>query len=169
MNQEKKPDEIYCPSCSKPIKKDAVVCPRCGVQVKELKTSVETMAMTPEEEIEEGRKQLGGVKILMWWNVIAIGIVCVIYFFIGIVTSITEEDPMNFLIVIFAIFIFGIFSIPAIFALSGIKNRKLYTVNLVRVLLVLTMFNIPVGTIIGAVLWSRINHPLAKKYLNYSG
>lgn len=51
MNEEriqgKKPDEIYCPSCAKPIKKDALVCPNCGVQVKELKVSAEAKAMTP--------------------------------------------------------------------------------------------------------------------------
>jgi rRNA maturation endonuclease Nob1 len=60
--QEKKPDEIYCPSCAKPIKKDAVICPNCGVQVKELKVSAEVKTMTPEQELEEGKRQLGGVK-----------------------------------------------------------------------------------------------------------
>jgi hypothetical protein len=41
MEVDKKPDEIYCPSCGKPIKKDAVVCPNCGVQVGELKAPVD--------------------------------------------------------------------------------------------------------------------------------
>ena len=36
---DKKPDEIYCPSCAEPIKKVAIVCPYCGVQVKELEAS----------------------------------------------------------------------------------------------------------------------------------
>lgn len=36
---DKKPDEIYCPNCAKPIKKDAIVCPYCGEQAKEFKVS----------------------------------------------------------------------------------------------------------------------------------
>lgn len=33
---EKKEDEIYCPECSKLIKKEAVFCPYCGVKINEL-------------------------------------------------------------------------------------------------------------------------------------
>ena len=30
----KSPDEIYCSSCGKPIKKEAEICPHCGVRNK---------------------------------------------------------------------------------------------------------------------------------------
>lgn len=36
---EKQQDEIFCPECSKPVKKNAVVCPHCGIQLKELTVS----------------------------------------------------------------------------------------------------------------------------------
>ena len=39
MDEDKKPDEIYCPECGKPVKKNAVFCPHCGIQVKELAVS----------------------------------------------------------------------------------------------------------------------------------
>lgn len=42
MNEDKKPDELYCPECGKIIKKNAVICPYCGIQVKELKTTFAT-------------------------------------------------------------------------------------------------------------------------------
>ena len=40
-DKEKKDSEIFCPECAKPINRKAVICPHCGVQVKELKTSIQ--------------------------------------------------------------------------------------------------------------------------------
>jgi len=34
-------------------------------------------------------------------------------------------------------------------------------------MLIISMFNFPIGTIIGGVLWKRMSHPATKKYLNY--
>ena len=46
--------------------------------------------------------------------------------------------------------------------------RKAFAVPLGRAGLVVTMVVFfPVGTIFGAILWKRINDPVAKKYLNY--
>jgi hypothetical protein len=45
---------------------------------------------------------------------------------------------------------------------------KSFAIPLGRAVLVVTMvFFFPVGTIFGAILWKRINNPVAKKYLNY--
>src|SRR4030042_2605978 len=77
--QEKKPDEIYCPSCAKPIKKDAVVCPHCGVQIKELKVATEATTMTPEQELEEGRRQLGGIKVYYWFVIVVFALYLVVF------------------------------------------------------------------------------------------
>jgi len=169
--QEKKPDEIYCPSCAKPIKKDAVVCPNCGVQIKELKVSAEAKAMTPEEELEEGRKQLGGVKVLYWFVIVVLSLYLIIFIPMTIaspqllkgtytVGSITQS-------IMVLIFVFGIGMALYIIPLVGIIKRKPFSVPFTRVILIITMFGFPLGTIIGAALWKRINHPLAKKYLNY--
>jgi len=53
--------------------------------------------------------------------------------------------------------------------LVAIAKRRPFAVPFTRAMLIVSMFWVPIGTIIGAVLWSRINHPLAKKYLNYKG
>ena len=34
-------------------------------------------------------------------------------------------------------------------------------------MLIISMFNFPIGTIIDGVLWKRMSHPAAEKYLNY--
>jgi len=176
MNEErvqgKKPDEIYCPSCAKPIGKDVVVCPNCGVQVKELKVSAEARAMTPEEELEEGRKQLGGVKVLYWFVIVVLAL-CLIIFIPVIITSpqlmegtYTGVNVVQSIMVL--IFVFGICIAICVIPLVGIIKRKPFVVPYTRVILIITMIVFfPLGTIIGATLWKRINHPLAKKYLNY--
>ena len=65
------------------------------------------------------------------------------------------------------IFVFGIWIALYLIPLIGLIKRKSFSVPFTRAMLVITMLGFPIGTIIGAVLWKRINHPLAKKYLNY--
>jgi hypothetical protein len=77
--QSKKPDEIYCPNCAKPIHKEAVICPSCGIQVKELKTTIETAPITPVDEVSEGKKQLGGIKVWFWIVIVAFGLFFIIF------------------------------------------------------------------------------------------
>lgn len=178
MNEERvqgeKPDEIYCPSCAKPIKKDAVVCPNCGVQVKELKVSAEARAATPEEELEEGRRQLGGVKVLYWFVIVVLALYLIVMISLTIASpQLTEETYTAGGIVqsiMVLIFVFGIGMAIYIIPLVGIIKRKPFSVTFTRVILIITMIVFfPLGTIIGATLWKRIKHPLAKKYLNYGG
>jgi len=40
MNEDKKEDEVYCPSCGKAIKKVAVICPYCKTQVNEFEIAI---------------------------------------------------------------------------------------------------------------------------------
>jgi hypothetical protein len=169
--QEKKPDEIYCPSCAKPIKKDAVICPSCGVQIKELKVSGEVTTMTSEQELEEGRRQLGGVRAYYWFVIVVLALYMMVFIPIIVFSPYTVEGIytvfstiQNMLIMIFG---FGIAMAIYVIPLVGIIKRKPFAVIYTRVMLILTMFSFPIGTIIGAVLWQRINHYLAKKYLNY--
>ncbi len=46
----KQSDEIYCPKCSKPIKKIAVICPYCGVQIKESESGKTEIIITPKHK-----------------------------------------------------------------------------------------------------------------------
>ena len=166
--QSKQPDEIYCPSCAKPIKKDAVVCPNCGVQIKELKVTPEVIALTPEQELTEGRNQLVGIKVWFWIIIVIFGLFLII-FPIVVAAQGTQEltgMPLASFIITF-VFSLGIWLALFIIPLVGMAKRKPFSVNFTRAMLVITMFWFPIGTIIGGVLWKRINHPLAKKYLNY--
>jgi predicted RNA-binding Zn-ribbon protein involved in translation (DUF1610 family) len=170
--QEKKPDEIYCPSCAKPIKRDAVVCPNCGVQIKELKVSAEVKAMTPEQELEEGRRQLGGIKVYYWFVIVVLALYLVVFIPIIAFSPYTVGGAYTTLLstvqsVLIMTLVFGIWMAVYIIPLVGIIQRKPFSVIYTRVILILTMFSFPIGTIIGAVLWQRINNPLAKKYLNF--
>lgn len=164
---QKAPDEIYCPSCAKPVKKDAVVCPNCGVQIKELKLENQVKILTPEEEIIEGDKQLSGVRGFYWFFIVIFGLLA-----IGIIiASITEINAlrnygeMQNLIpgIIIILIILALYIIP----LVGVLKRKAFAVPFTRVMLIITMFWFPIGTIIGGTLWKRINNASAKKFLNY--
>ncbi|MBA7509949.1 hypothetical protein ES705_01923 [subsurface metagenome] len=171
MNQGKKPDEIYCPSCAKPIKKDAVVCPHCGVQIKELKVPPVVKLLTPEEEQAEGRNQLGGIKIFCWLVILVLAICSIVFILVSTLLILVEEayyvaDAIVPPIIIL-IFIFGPSMALYIIPLIGIIKRRPYSVPFTRAMLIITMFGFPIGTIIGISLWRRINHPLARKYLNY--
>jgi predicted RNA-binding Zn-ribbon protein involved in translation (DUF1610 family) len=68
--QERKTDEIYCPSCGKPISKEAVVCPKCGVQVKELKTLTDTGATTIVQEKDPVEKASGKATSWLVWSIV---------------------------------------------------------------------------------------------------
>lgn len=100
----------------------------------------------------EGLNQLLGIKIFIWFIIVCGGIYfCILLF---------EEPLMALLLLVILI-------LPSIFSLIGIKNRRPYTVILVRFLLVLIFPYFPIGTFIGSILWNKINHPATKIYLNY--
>ena len=166
----KQPDEIYCPNCAKPVNKETVVCPNCGVQVKELKTTIETAPITLVDEIAEGRKQLGGIKVWFWIVIVAFGLFFIIFSIVILVqrteglTGVSQASSILGLFFAMAIPI-ALYIVP----LVGIAQRKPFAVPFTRAMLIVSMFWVFIGTIVGAVLWSRINNPFAKKYLNYKG
>lgn len=133
------------------------------------------------EELRDGNEQLGGIRIWFWIATVltVMGVIFnTIYIFslpslyrmywqLGI--NMEQVMPIRILTMFFILSIVTglIFVTLLIIALVGIKRRKPYSVPLDRAILVLTMFSVPVGTIIGAILWGRLRHPAAKKYLNY--
>ena len=104
MNEEKiqpkKPDEIYCPSCAKPVNKDAVMCPHCKVQLKEFKVSEEFKVKSPVKKIELERKKPGRPKkvlrtiIIIFSIIIILGAVIGLYWYRGerLVASAQDAD-----------------------------------------------------------------------------
>jgi len=175
MNEEitriKGPNEMYCPECGKPVKKDAVVCINCGVQLKELKVSQPSPVNAPpvvKDMLEEGRLQLSGIRGFYWFFIV---INTMAYFAATISLIIGIIDVNDYsryfkiaIIIITAVYL--VLLILYIIPLTGIIQRKPFSVPFTRAMLIISMFNFPIGTIIGSVLWKRINHPAAKKYLN---
>jgi len=113
-------------------------------------------------------RQLSGVRGWLWFLIIIFGLVTITVPFAiaaqpGTYATISQKVGGTIGLIIAYAIITGIFIIP----LVGLLKRKPFSVPYSRVILVISMFWIPIGTIIGAILWKRINHPLAKKYLNY--
>jgi hypothetical protein len=124
------------------------------------------MSDLTKEQLEEGKKVLEGPKIYFW--VLAI-IASLAFLFQN--SNGWLSRGINFGIVSISfpgpniIFIF-----PALYvaALVGLYMRKSWTVPVGRAALVVSMVVLfPVGTIFGAILWKRINDPIAKRYLGY--
>jgi len=138
------------------------------------------MAELAEKELKEGKKQLEGVLILCWVMAILTGIGILSGFgwgYLGILSNYlynpftlhTATDVVKNLISFPFRMVYSLI-VPALYVveLVGIYQRKAFAVPLGRAVLVVTMvFFFPVGTIIGAILWKRFNHPLSKRYLNY--
>lgn len=138
------------------------------------------MAELDEKELKEGKKQLEGVLILCWVMAIITGLAVYSGFGWGSVGYLRGylDDPFTLHaatdvirnLVIFPFRMVYSLIAPALYVaeLIGIYQRKAFAVPLGRAVLVVTMvFFFPVGTIIGAILWKRFNHPLSKEYLNY--
>ena len=121
------------------------------------------MTELTNKELEEGKKVLGSVIILLW----VAGVLAwlgQIYFkwipdWIPIIGKITySSDTLSSI------------AIPALYvaALVGLYIRKGWAVPVSRAAIIVTMvIFFPVGTIFGAIVWKRINDPIAKRYLNY--
>ena len=124
------------------------------------------------------KKYLVGIRTWSWIAIVITSIIFIISIFILVWTlrsmSILHPSPD----VIYPPFmipgsIFGISVGAAVItlyaiAIFGISNRKKFSVKLIRVLLIFTMFSIPIGTVIGALLLRRINNPIIKFYFSSS-
>jgi len=119
-----------------------------------------------QENSDPDRKVLEGVIILFWVVAILTGIGMFSLNFGGLFTKGMHLGPFQFGLPTYN----NSFIFLALYVLElvGIYMRKKWAVPLGRAGLVVTMvIFFPVGTIFGAILWKRINDPLAKKYLNY--
>ncbi|MDZ7838609.1 MAG: hypothetical protein U5N58_12040 [Actinomycetota bacterium] len=134
-----------------------------------------------EGQLKEGKKQLEGVIILCWVLAIILGLSLLSNIWSAPLEIMkTDIWKGNFgTRTVFSLFgllaglpfrmIYTLIA-PALYAveLVGVYQRRSFAVPLGRAVLVVTMiFLFPVGTIIGAIVWKRFNHPAAKLYLNY--
>ena len=157
-----------CAKCGEKLREDTKFCYKCGERAEYIKVTPEKNQKEVEVEVDaiaEGKRQLRGTKIFMWVNIVGGGIF-ILYSLISWVPLI-DVGYVSVALLIY-LFLGSIFLVPPLFVIRGIKNRLPYTVPLVRVVLIISMLNIPVGTIIGVILWIRINNPYAKLYLNYA-
>ena len=135
------------------------------------------MADLTAEEINEGRRQLKGPRVVFWISLV-LGIIGVISGIVSFFTDIFSfagnwaqtGSAWGIAGSIFGLLFSILFVILYWVELSGlIKGGKPYAVGLGRFLLIWMMiFTFPIGTIIGAVVWKRFSHPATQKYLNYS-
>ena len=119
-----------------------------------------------KEQLDAGKKVLGGVTIFFWVvaALIAVGLFSFNNF--GNWAKDFTIGPVSFGLptsnstwIVLALYVA---------ALVGLYIRKGWAVPVGRAGLVVAMvIFFPVGTIFGAILWKRFNDPVAKSYLNY--
>lgn len=163
----------YCKKCGNKILSSANQCDVCGeiVQAKRYKDSI-----TPHTEIKpsanisnnynvvyEGKKQLVGIKIILWINFV-LTLLPTLFSIIGIAVNLKTIDLGVY---IFLAILYLINLIIVIIALIGISERKAFAVIFIRIVLVIFMFYFPIGTILGAIFWHRMTLQSVKNYLNY--
>jgi len=116
---------------------------------------------------DPGKKVLEGVTILFWVVAILTGIGMFSLNFGQFFTKGLHLGPLEFGLPAtdYSFILLALYVVE----LVGLNMRKKWAIPLGRAGLIVTMVVFfPVGTIFGAILWKRINDPLAKKYLNYS-
>lgn len=131
-----------------------------------------------KEELREGKRQLEGVLILCWVMIFLTGAAIILglgpigyaggylrdFFNINTAVDVLRNMASYPLRITYSLII----PVLYIIELIGIYQRRAFAVPLGRAVLVVTMvLFFPIGTIVGAVLWKRFNHPLAKKVLGY--
>jgi hypothetical protein len=136
------------------------------------------MTEIAKEELREGKRQLEGVLILCWAMafltgaaiIFGLGPIGYVGDYIGSFSGInTAADVIRNIASLPFRMTYSLI-VPALYIIElvGIYQRRAFAVPLGRAVLVVTMvLFFPVGTIVGAVLWKRFNHPLAKKFLGY--
>ncbi|MDD3777373.1 MAG: hypothetical protein PHN32_07185 [Actinomycetota bacterium] len=135
------------------------------------------MKALTNQDMGKGKKQLEGILVLCWVMSILLGLALLTGIFrlpmglgrmpFALNSILTWLQTIIWLPsrLLFSWWGAGIYMVE----LAAIYSRKAFAVPLGRAVLVVTMvFLFPVGTIVGAILWKRLNNPSAQGYLNYS-
>jgi len=133
------------------------------------------MSDLTEQEIKEAADSLVGVRI---WFIIEI-----IFYSIGTLTLLILSIVIPIIVarsgsntagivgslagLLIGFIVVAVLLILFIISLLAISKRKRNSYQFMMAMLIISMFWVPVGTIVGAILLARINNELTKKYLNY--
>lgn len=164
---------MKCSNCGNIVKRGDVYCSNCRAKLiwKEPEQQATSLAYTgketEEEVLSEGKKQLGGIVILLWVLIGMGSLGLIIAFFTSCATMFEEDFYAGLGSLILALILYGVTLLLFIFAQLGIRNRKPYTVPLVRTILVIGCFNLVGLILVLVIFWRRINNSFSKRYLNY--
>jgi hypothetical protein len=125
------------------------------------------MTELTKEQLDKGKKVLKGIFIFFWVIAVLIGLGLTSLNWLPGVIHDVSLGPVDIGLPSSN----GTFIFLALYVveLVGLYMRKAWAVPLGRAGLVVAMvIFFPIGTIFGAILWKRINDPVAKKYLNYA-
>lgn len=133
------------------------------------------MSDLTEQDIKEAADSLVGVRI---WFIIEI-----IFYSIGTLTLLILSTVIPIIVarsgsniagivgslagLLIGFIVVAVLLILFIISLLTISKRKRNSYQFMMAMLIISMFWVPVGTIVGAILLTRINNELTKKYLNY--
>ena len=133
------------------------------------------MSDLAEQEIKEAAESLVGVRIWFIIEIIVYSIGTLTLLILSIVIPIivarsgsnTAGIVGSLAGLLIGFIVVAVLLILFIISLSTISKRKRNSYQFMMAMLIISMFWVPVGTIVGAILLTRINNELTKKYLNY--
>jgi MFS family permease len=133
------------------------------------------MSDLTEQEIKQGADNIVGVRIWFIIEIVlyAIGTLTLLVLSIVIPIIVARSGSNTAGIVgslaglLIGFIIVLVLLILYIIALLAINKRKKNSFQFMMAMLIISMLSVPVGTIIGAILLTKINNEPTKKYLNY--
>ena len=133
------------------------------------------MSELTEQEIKVAADSLVGVRIwfiieIVIYSIATLGLL-VASIVVPIIVANSESDTAG-IIGSLAGLLLGFIIVAAllvlfIISLLAIGKRKKNSYQFMMAMLIISMFWIPIGTIVGAILLTKINNELTKRYLNY--
>jgi hypothetical protein len=134
------------------------------------------MSDLTEQEIKEAEDNLGGVRIWFIIEIVIYSIATLVLLVSSIAVPIIVArsgsntagivGSLSGLLIGFVIA--AALLILYIIALLAINKRKKNSYQFIMAMLIISMLSVPIGTIVGAILLTKINNELTKKYLSYS-
>jgi len=133
------------------------------------------MSDLTEQETKEAADSLVGVRIWFIVEIILYSIGTLTLLILSIVIPIiVARSGSNIAGIVGSLaglligfIVVAILLILFIISLLAINKKKRNSYQFMMAMLIISMFSVPVGTIVGAILLTRINNELTKKYLNY--
>ena len=133
------------------------------------------MSDLTEQGIKEASDSLVGVRIWFIVEIVLYSIATLTLLILSIVIPIivarsgsnTAGIVGSLAGLLIGFIVVAVLLILFIISLLAISKRKRNSYQFMIAMLIISMFWVPVGTIVGAILLTRINNELTKKYLNY--